>query len=43
MSKVITCFFIHEIGCTGDTRSASETRDDTAQKAQNPAQRQEGY
>lgn len=40
---MIMCFFIHKLGWTGETRSANEARDDTTQKAQNPAQRQEGY
>lgn len=36
-------FFIHKLGWTGETGSASEARDETTQKAQNPDQRWEGY
>ena len=41
--KMIMNFFIPKFGWTGETRSENEARDDTTQKAQNPAQRQEGY
>jgi len=40
---MIMNFFIPKFGWTGETRSENEARDDTTQKAQNPAQRQEGY